>query len=378
MHRTDPTNPDTDGDGLGDGEEAGALLSPAQGYQGLANPTRVDSDGDGIDDYTELADGTKALRADTDGDGLGDMAETETGSDPSSINPDGDTFLDDEEAARGSDPVAHTLNSHESLVALTGGYLFGDWQWGAEHVGQMSEHVQSSVEYLLGSTVAGVLLIGDVRDAGAQIARGDWGGAVLSLVGLVPGVGDVAATVAKVVQFAKRGAAFTRAAVSFVSRMRVERLARAASVESLVDALTAALRRLPDARTSVDLQVAGRVPQRASNGGATEDAIKGVESGRLRIGSSPAQHERLKKLIQDYCDREVRVNQWQVTGVAGNLRYAGKNRPDLQCLTTAGTWFYAEIDRASSNRGVAHAVRITVNELSDTTGSLRILLVTAG
>ncbi|MCH6586101.1 MAG: cadherin-like domain-containing protein, partial [Thaumarchaeota archaeon] len=50
---TDPTNPDTDGDGINDGAEA-------QGLNGgfVTNPIVADTDGDGVDDGVEITDGT--------------------------------------------------------------------------------------------------------------------------------------------------------------------------------------------------------------------------------------------------------------------------------------------------------------------------------
>ncbi len=87
VYRTDPVVADTDGDGLADGEEAGALLSnvgPRWLYAGVSDPTRVDSDDDGLDDKTEHRGWrsqrggfhqTKPMRADTDGDGLTDGVE---------------------------------------------------------------------------------------------------------------------------------------------------------------------------------------------------------------------------------------------------------------------------------------------------------------
>jgi uncharacterized protein (DUF1800 family) len=71
---SDPRNPDTDGDGLMDGEES------------AANALTADSDGDGLSDYAEVH-GTIPSNpnlADTDGDGVGDFAEFRLGTDPSS------------------------------------------------------------------------------------------------------------------------------------------------------------------------------------------------------------------------------------------------------------------------------------------------------
>ena len=62
---TDPNNADTDGDGLGDGQEIALGLDPATS----------DSDGDGLGDGLEQAIGTYAGQRDTDGDGFSDDSE---------------------------------------------------------------------------------------------------------------------------------------------------------------------------------------------------------------------------------------------------------------------------------------------------------------
>jgi hypothetical protein len=85
VYRTDPTNPDTDGDGIDDGTEiAGFAYRDLQDARAIVRP---DSD-----ESTPWA--TNPLHADTDEDGLADRAEVELGSDP--IVPDGDTVRDDD------------------------------------------------------------------------------------------------------------------------------------------------------------------------------------------------------------------------------------------------------------------------------------------
>jgi hypothetical protein len=60
----DPTNPDTDGDGVADGDEVTIYFT---------DPYTADSDGDGLVDGEELfATSTDPLVWDTDGDGVGD------------------------------------------------------------------------------------------------------------------------------------------------------------------------------------------------------------------------------------------------------------------------------------------------------------------
>lgn len=79
-------NPDSDGDGLTDFQEAkkGWTVtidyldqgeSKSVSYRVISSPTREDSDGDGLTDLQEQAAGTDPNNADTDDDGLGDRCE---------------------------------------------------------------------------------------------------------------------------------------------------------------------------------------------------------------------------------------------------------------------------------------------------------------
>jgi len=63
---TDPKNPDTDGDGLKDGEEVNTYR----------RSIKADTDGDGLTDGDEvLKYKTDPLKTDSDGDGLSDKDE---------------------------------------------------------------------------------------------------------------------------------------------------------------------------------------------------------------------------------------------------------------------------------------------------------------
>ena len=74
---TDPKNPDTDGDGLNDGDEV---------HKYHTDPTKPDTDGDGLDDGLEVKIGTDPLKIDTDGDGVSDGIEV-VGTYPDNIDP---------------------------------------------------------------------------------------------------------------------------------------------------------------------------------------------------------------------------------------------------------------------------------------------------
>ena len=87
---TDPKNPDTDGDGLTDGEEVNK-------YQ--TNPNKEDSDGDGLTDADEVRKySTDPNKADTDGDGLKDGDELQKYlTEPTKSDTDNDGLNDGDE-----------------------------------------------------------------------------------------------------------------------------------------------------------------------------------------------------------------------------------------------------------------------------------------
>ncbi|VAX28387.1 hypothetical protein MNBD_IGNAVI01-2808 [hydrothermal vent metagenome] len=86
----DPMNPDTDGDGLKDGDEM---------HKYNTDPKNPDSDGDGLKDGEEVMTYfTDPLNADTDNDGLDDFAEVITyKSDPNKVDTDSDSLTDGDE-----------------------------------------------------------------------------------------------------------------------------------------------------------------------------------------------------------------------------------------------------------------------------------------
>ena len=92
-NNTDPLDPDTDGDGSYDGDE----------ITNGTDPLDPDSDGDGLDDGDEEYYGTDPLNPDTDGDGVTDYDEILNGTDPNSPDMDGDGF-DDNSDCNDSDP----------------------------------------------------------------------------------------------------------------------------------------------------------------------------------------------------------------------------------------------------------------------------------
>ncbi len=101
---TDPRNPDTDGDGLMDGEEVSEFRT---------NPTLADSDGDELTDWEEIHTYlTDPNNEDTDGDRLPDSWEiiylldpqSTTGTDGNSGDPDEDGLINFAEYLNGTNP----------------------------------------------------------------------------------------------------------------------------------------------------------------------------------------------------------------------------------------------------------------------------------
>ncbi|MCL5991452.1 MAG: outer membrane beta-barrel protein, partial [Bacteroidetes bacterium] len=86
---TDPHNPDTDGEGLKDGEEVDFYHT---------NPKNPDTDGDGLTDYDEpFKYKTSNVKADTDADGVNDGEELTRRIDPLNPDTDGDKLIDGDE-----------------------------------------------------------------------------------------------------------------------------------------------------------------------------------------------------------------------------------------------------------------------------------------
>jgi outer membrane protein OmpA-like peptidoglycan-associated protein len=92
-YRTDPAQFDSDNDGLGDGEEVTRLST---------DPLKADTDGDGLTDGEEVLKlKSDPLRVDTDGDGLSDWDEARIyQTNPSLADTDGDGLTDGEEVKK--------------------------------------------------------------------------------------------------------------------------------------------------------------------------------------------------------------------------------------------------------------------------------------
>ncbi len=116
---TDPSNPDTDGDGLTDYDEILNYhidpTSPDTDSDGLTDyeeveiykthPNKPDTDGDGIWDGVEVKNRTNPNTGDTDKDRLLDIDEIKFGTDINKPDTDGDGMSDFDETRNGFDPL---------------------------------------------------------------------------------------------------------------------------------------------------------------------------------------------------------------------------------------------------------------------------------
>ncbi len=105
---TDPLDWDTDDDGLGDGWEAQYGLNPRDtdtDNDGILDPDE-DPDGDGLTNLQEQAKGTNPLDPDSDDDGLTDGDEVSRGTDPLDPDSDNDGLTDGQEVnTYGTNPL---------------------------------------------------------------------------------------------------------------------------------------------------------------------------------------------------------------------------------------------------------------------------------
>ena len=183
VHTTDPNNPDTDGDGISDGEEAGEMIVTADGkifFIIRSDPNSTDGDGDGISDVLELNEfGTDPLGRDSDHDGLTDSYELDNNTNPNNPDSDGDGWIDGKDGEP-LDADAHAYSAGRAAAELVLGFTLGAY----------AEENHDNVYYLIGSSLSGIALFGDIRDAGVYISQGDKQMALVCLIGLVPTGGD--------------------------------------------------------------------------------------------------------------------------------------------------------------------------------------------
>lgn len=121
--QTDPCDPDSDDDGVNDGDEVNRTV---EGEAAPTDPLSADTDGDGLTDSQETGTGvangpddtgTDPLSADTDGDGLSDQEEVDGPTSPFLADTDGDEWPDREEIILEFDP--NDPDSHPPYSANT-------------------------------------------------------------------------------------------------------------------------------------------------------------------------------------------------------------------------------------------------------------------
>jgi len=130
--KTDPKKSDTDDDGLSDGEEimkyntdplradtdSDGLTDGDEAKKYRTNPLKPDTDGDGLTDGDEvLKFNTDPLRVDTDGGGVNDGTEVKRGTNPS--EPKDDFFADPLKLERGRTSIL------EGVIFMPGNDKFG-------------------------------------------------------------------------------------------------------------------------------------------------------------------------------------------------------------------------------------------------------------
>ncbi|MCI5825380.1 MAG: YPDG domain-containing protein [Arcanobacterium sp.] len=105
---TDPKNPDTDGDGINDGDEVNGSKNPFKdhksdpnGKPGNTDPLNPDSDGDGVKDGDEVNTKVDPKTGKT----IDDPAQTDPKTDPNSKDTDDDGLTDGQEKKIGTDPT---------------------------------------------------------------------------------------------------------------------------------------------------------------------------------------------------------------------------------------------------------------------------------
>lgn len=199
----DKNNPDTDGDGLSDGEEVAELNYQYNADRTqvivtgrlLSNPLEQDTDGDGLTDEEEINYyGTSPTDADTDGDGLNDYIEVTNWFDPFEKDIDGDGRLDLQEYQEGTSPFNYDKEWYEHIGDFVYGFVLGDFIEDTDSFAVIAGQITSGCVPYVG-------VVADARDVIGNLVHGDYLFAGLSFVGLVPAAGDIAKSSGKAVKF---------------------------------------------------------------------------------------------------------------------------------------------------------------------------------
>lgn len=223
---TDPFQADTDADGLLDGDEV--IVSGAT-VQILADPTRSDSDGDGVEDFIELRAWETPLQVfdpDSDDDGLFDGEEVnEYATDPLGRDTDGDGVDDGTEIGQNADPLLATERmgtlkaTHEFVVgAICGEFCVNDPAHGnlAFFSGYL---ITGAISAIPGGVTQVIGLLADLRDFFAALLSGDWASLGLNTLALLPWVGDAADVPATIGKFLLKHADLMGEVGAFIARL---------------------------------------------------------------------------------------------------------------------------------------------------------------
>ncbi|WP_325605205.1 VWA domain-containing protein [Nocardioides sp.] len=292
VYRTDPHSADTDGDDLSDGEEVGQLVDFARlgaqtGIRALrrlgeagarvhalrADPVLADSDFDGIIDPVERDDETLVFDKDSENDGLGDGAEREIGTNPWLANSDGDEFSDEYEfwhLSDGLNPLYY--NQKVSKWTYVGHFLLGF------AAGDLVES-KASLAWLTGYLCSTAIPLVDLRDLLGNALRGEWIGAGLSALGLIPIGGDVTAAVGKIAKFVAKHLSMQRDVAVYLAKsgapgaLRVDALRTTSAVPRgvQVKALQTVFKKSWDDLITAGADEAGLI--RMAGGGTDLDAL---------------------------------------------------------------------------------------------------------
>jgi hypothetical protein len=340
-YTSDPFDADTDGDGMKDGEEVQLFpadhgIPPASDiFWVLSDPSLADTDGDGLEDPSEDDAGTSEWRDDSDSDGLSDYEEVEWLTDPHSSDTDGDGISDGQEAAslaEGFSPVVFDdpMTADEWASEFAKGAALGDAAEGDTIpylLGSLASSATSTIP-VIGWIVGAVL---DVRDTIGNLVRGEFVGAGLSLVGVVPYVGDAANIAGKVLKFLSRNA-------------------------TLVDDVLAAIAKLDDIPASVRADVLRRVESAFSqlkDAGVSDDAI--LKLARSRQG---VQHvtDAMRRVGVTVGARIDFATSWRAAenAVAGTLSAGVKNTHQYVRIPGYTVGRYVDV---VDGRDVAHEVK---------------------
>ncbi|MFU8872690.1 hypothetical protein [Micromonospora sp. SL4-19] len=250
---TSPTEPDTDGDGVTDGDEVARGTNPlvADPRPGpplgggappiVPAPDLTDTDGDGLSDVEEEEILTDVNNVDSDGDGLSDGAEVnDWGINPLNPDSDGDGLRDDYESVhvddQGLDPGRpdQQISKWTYVTDFLLGMFAGDFS------------PRDSMAWLAGSLCSGGLSaipvvgwilggLADLRDTIAGLIHGDWVSAGLSILGVVPYVGDAIAIPGKAARFVVRYIHRLDETLRFVTRYdKVPDLVKDAALELIL------------------------------------------------------------------------------------------------------------------------------------------------